>query len=553
MSARSRWFLILAGSVVGLGMYACSASPDTDTEDDDGDGGSQGGQGGLGGAGGEGGTSPCSIDCSTIVTDACHVAECDESTGMCVVVNGEDGLECDDEKFCTIDDACVAGVCNGLPNDCGIDVTSCYSVSCDEGSMTCTQVPIPNGMPCSGADLCTIGGTCNNGLCVNGTYNDCFLAPVPNQCHNAVCNPATGECEAMPSAAADGDPCIDYDDLCSAGNTCAAGVCSGGAPKNCAHLTEGCFDGICNSASGQCEQMPIPAGGMCSAAADDCNVGICDVSGSCNPSAANEGGACDLNECHVGQTCAAGVCQGGTEIFACIDGDNCCPAACDYTNDDDCGCNYALISDETQFTDVAIQNLFTNNGHTFTVYSNNTAGTFTSDSVLLSGFETVVFHKHDRSITLAEFNALTAFVNGGGSLLVTGYDSLGSPSDTMLATLLNCSGPVDYTGVTALVVTDGTHPIALGPLQTFTVGQTLTASSSDHDDCNLGAGALQIVSVSAAPKLMVTDNVGAGGGKVIYWNGNGSGSGPLTDWNGTGGTQPALQNLFVNTLFHMCD
>jgi hypothetical protein len=556
MSARSRWYWLVTGSLVALGMHACAAgeAKDDPFEDDSGSGGSQGGAAGAGGAGGEGGeASPCQIDCSTIQTDACHEAICDEASGQCVVVDAEDGTMCDDELFCTVEDSCVAGACTGAPNDCGISPAACLEVVCNEDSLTCTQQPLVNGTPCQPADLCTVGGSCNNGLCTGGVYNDCFLAPVPNFCHVAVCNPSSGDCEPQP--ANDGADCIDYADLCSEGNTCLAGVCGGGAAKDCSHLTVGCFDGICDAASGQCDQLPIPAGGMCAAATDDCNVGECDALGACNPIPANEGGACDEDACFLGQTCASGVCQGGTQIVTCTDGDGCCPATCDISNDDDCGCHFALISQEAQFSDnVIITGLLTTWGHTFDIYDNNgTGGVHTSNAALLAGYETIIYHKHDDTISATEMNNLVDFVNNGGSLLVTGYDSLASPTDTMLGTVINCTGPTDYTGVTNLVFTNDTHPIATGPAQTFALGAVLTASSSDHDDCNPGAGALQIVSVSAAPKIVVTDNVGPGMGKVIYWNGNGSVGGPLTDWTGAGGTQPALQNLFVNVVMHMCD
>jgi hypothetical protein len=543
--------LLVALGAGAMGIHACAAGGDPPFEDDNG-GGGQGASGGGGGAGGEGGQpGPCAIDCSTIMTDECHEAICDAASGQCAVVPVTNGVECDDGLFCTVDDACQEGVCTGGgQNDCGIGAAVCHDVVCDEAAMTCTQTPVTNGTMCQPADLCTVGGTCTNGICSGGFYNDCFFAPVPNLCHVAVCNPATGDCEAQPGN--EGMACVDGADLCSVGNTCSAGVCGGGSPKDCTHLTQGCFDGECDMTTGQCAAIPIPAGGVCAAATDDCNVGMCDALGDCVPTPANEGGACDMDGCFLGQTCAMGACQGGTQILTCIDGDNCCPAGCDLTNDDDCGCHFALISDETQFTDDAtVTNLLTANGHTFDILANNSSGTHSGNAATVNAYETIIYYEHDRTISAAESTNLTNFVNNGGRLLVTGYDSLGSPTDTLLATLVRCNSPADGPFADQLSVVNDTHPIMLGPAASFTIGTLLTASSTDHDTCLPAAGSTKLIDISGSAKLIVTDNVGVGLGKVIYWNGNGY-AGALTDWTGAGGSQPQLQNLFINVIDHLC-
>ena len=70
-------------------------------------------------------TSMCDMDCSTIQTPDCQVSVCNEgryrgTVGVCVVVPDEDGVPCEDSEFCTVDDACVEGICVGGPeNDCG--------------------------------------------------------------------------------------------------------------------------------------------------------------------------------------------------------------------------------------------------------------------------------------------------------------------------------------------------------------------------------------------------------------------------------------------------
>jgi hypothetical protein len=320
----------LAGAFTLLGIAsiigACAAGEvltgDGGSTSEGGNGGttSQGGTTSDGGMGGDGGSQvfPCGIDCSAIQTPDCSVAVCNEgqfmgTIGECVVVDSEDNVACDDGLFCTLNDTCQTGVCmGGPPNDCGTAPPACQVTTCDEASQTCSSTPAANNDPCTPDDLCTVNGSCQNGLCV-GTTKDCFFAPVPNECFVATCNPVNGECE--PVVGNEGLGCTDQADLCTDNKTCAGGVCQGGAPKDCSALTLGCVEGTCDPVNGQCFANPLMPGQMCSAAADDCNVGICDMMGSCQPQPANEGGMCeDGNSCTSGETCTAGVCGGGTSV-----------------------------------------------------------------------------------------------------------------------------------------------------------------------------------------------------------------------------------------------
>ena len=559
------WAIAIAfGSSVAVAGCATAVQPDD--ESTSGEGGdnttASGGMNGVGGAGGSGvggagvggtggGPFPCGSDCSKISTgNPCLEAACNETTSMCEVVFVTAGTECDDGLYCTNGDSCQEGVCEGgPPNDCGDSAPDCNSIVCDEASRSCGVVPADEGTTCQLADLCVAGSTCQAGVCSGGAANDCFFTPVPNDCHVAVCNPVDGMCVAYPGN--DGSACVDTAALCDVGKTCSLGNCIGGAPLDCSALTQGCFDGVCDAASGTCTTSAVMAGQQCAAATDECNIGICDNMTNCNGQPANEGGACDTDGCFVGQSCNTGSCQGGSEITTCINNDGCCPAICDLSNDDDCGCDFALISGETQLADPAITSLITANGHSFVLHDNNNAGVHTSNMALLNMYETIILQKHDRALSGAEVTNLTNWVQAGGRLLVTGYDSLGSPTDTGLAGVVNCLSPADGPFSTVLTVTNAVHPILQGPAQAFAPGFALTAGSSDHDTCQPGPGSVPLVSVTTSTKLIVTDNVGAGAGRVIYWSGNGP-STAVPEWTGTAGTQPDLQNLFVNVLDHMC-
>ncbi len=234
-------------------------------------------------------------------------AQCNEQTGQCEVVAESDGTACEDSLFCTVDDACVAGVCEpGPQNDCGIAPAACEVISCDEQSQTCSTIPSQNGDPCIDPnDLCLENATCMNGLC-QGTPKDCFFSPVPDDCHVSECNPQNGQCE--PVVGNEGDPCTDLNDLCTVNKTCASGVCQGGQPMSCSHLTVGCVMGVCDVNTGQCTTQTVGQGQPCD----------------------------DVNFCTTGETCNNGVCAGGTPVTQCVNGDGCCPSNCNENNDQEC-------------------------------------------------------------------------------------------------------------------------------------------------------------------------------------------------------------------------
>ena len=256
---------------------------------------------------------PCGQDCSLIEAPQCFHSICNEASGNCEVVPIAEQVECDDGLFCTTGDACQAGECiGGAANTCGLEHTACDEVQCVEVSQTCTLTPIPDGGSCTPTDLCQSNGICSQGQCL-GEKKDCLFHPVPNECHVAACDPMDGQCKSQTGN--EGLSCIDSSDLCMTGKTCSAGSCVGGSPMDCSFLTQGCFEGVCDSTFGQCDSLPIPAGGSCSAAADDCNTGECDTSGICQPVAANEGLGCeDGDPCTANEICSAGTCGGGAPV-----------------------------------------------------------------------------------------------------------------------------------------------------------------------------------------------------------------------------------------------
>ncbi|MBW2454449.1 MAG: hypothetical protein JRI68_08055 [Deltaproteobacteria bacterium] len=311
--------LALAAAVVLSWVGAAGGCAGGTVETDDGTGGSSststsgqgaGGQGGTtsGTAGTGGSPSPCAVDCTQIQAPQCQVAQCNAQTGQCEVVADTDGSACDDGQFCTVEDACVAGVCaSGPDNDCGITASACEAVSCDENSQSCSTIPSQNGDPCVDPnDQCQEGATCMNGQCLGGVPKDCFFQPVPDDCHVSECNPQNGQCE--PVVGNEGGSCTDLNDLCTVAKTCVSGVCQGGQPMSCSHLTQGCLMGICDPNSGSCTTQMAGQGQPCD----------------------------DVDFCTTGETCNNGVCGGGTPVTVCQNGDLCCPSNCNENNDQEC-------------------------------------------------------------------------------------------------------------------------------------------------------------------------------------------------------------------------
>jgi hypothetical protein len=102
----------------------------------------------LCGQGGE----PCR-NCET--NQVCRVDSC--SSGTCVHQIQQEGAQCDDGLWCTVQDACIGGACTGLPRDCSavINPSVCEDPSCNEALKKC--VPLCKlGAPCGGKKRCVV-------------------------------------------------------------------------------------------------------------------------------------------------------------------------------------------------------------------------------------------------------------------------------------------------------------------------------------------------------------------------------------------------------------
>ncbi|UQA57259.1 hypothetical protein [Polyangium aurulentum] len=293
-----RWILLSA-----LAASGCAAGGAAGTG-----GGGAGGTGGNGGSGGSSSTAcQTSADCGAL-DGLCTEGKCVD--GVCEALPANDLGGCDDGLFCTVNDSCQAGKCEGAPRPCASQDT-CHVGTCDEEQNKCVDVPGNDGAPCDDVNACTQDGTCVEGVCKDGPALDCSFLDGP--CRVGTCDPFLG-CTTMP--AGDGAACDDKQ-FCTVGEVCQGGQCVGGTPNPC-QGNGGCMVGLCDEANDTCQLTPGNEGKACEdgspcTAGTTCSAGLCLGGGP-----TNDGGSCDDGlSCTTGEVCAAGACGGGVgpEIY----------------------------------------------------------------------------------------------------------------------------------------------------------------------------------------------------------------------------------------------
>jgi hypothetical protein len=328
---------------------------------------------------------------------ACDVAEaCDGQSLDCPAdVVKPNGTSCSDGLFCNGLEFCQSGTCHAGTPPCD-DHKSCTIDTCDEATDTCTYTPgnaaCDNGLYCDGVETCNPAqGNATTG-CKPGTPVDC--SGLSNQCNVGVCNEATDSCQAQPVA--NGTICNDGL-FCTVGDSCQNGICVG-TPRDCSdgigctndscdetvdacvhHANDSkCDDGLfcngretCDPAHGNATSGCVPGSAPCTSpctcdeAADVCNCGCpcapcpppsneCVVvacvgagcNGSCVYSSVHAGAPCSSD----GVTCTHDQCDGNGECVHVPDNAQ-CPAdnnpCTDTICDSTAGCVNVSVSDGT--------------------------------------------------------------------------------------------------------------------------------------------------------------------------------------------------------------
>jgi hypothetical protein len=182
------------------------------------------------------------------------VPVCDK--GLCVTKPANAGAKCDDGLYCTIDDKCTKGVCQGAPNPCAAPGDVCMIGTCDEATHTCVAVPGNDGKACDDKNLCTTGETCAAGKCQGGKpanagakCDDGNACTLGTSCDaNGVCGNANGNVVN----------CVDNDGCCPAG--CAIGQDNDCSLTKWSEGTQAWPDEACN---------PVNSFGGCNTNAQD--------------------------------------------------------------------------------------------------------------------------------------------------------------------------------------------------------------------------------------------------------------------------------------------
>jgi hypothetical protein len=265
--------------------------------------------------------------CNTACAGQCEACDLTGTVGTCSP--RPSGAVCDDGDACTRTDACDgAGRCVGSDSVVCTALDLCHDVgTCDPTTGVCSNPDKPDGTPCNDDNACTVGDTCQAGECIVGSPRQCLNTH--GLCVTVSCAPAAG-CVETPVAY--GTPCLDFF-KCDGNEICdGAGNCIEGTPVTC----DAC--NACDPGTGTC--VPANNGASCSGDGNLCyGRFVCD------------GGACvgaDPVECAAAAPCHdEGVCDPATGLCSnpnsangtACDGGLCCDGTCSA-----CGCGLPLGS-----------------------------------------------------------------------------------------------------------------------------------------------------------------------------------------------------------------
>jgi len=208
-----------------------------------------------------------------------------------------------------------------------------------------------------------------------------------------------------------------------------------------------------------------------------------------------------------------------------------------------------LVEDQGGFGNAGT--ILTADGHSVTIHNSEFAASYTNlnNIAYLSTFDMVVWGARGGGVggvtPASVINTLETYISNGGNLLVTGYDTIGSPTDTLLAALVRSSTSGDrVSGDPAWNTTSYNNFILNGIYGDF---RSMSFSAIGYDDDNLtadiGNGAVSLVKDSInRDRVIFTDLLV--GGSVGYWNGGNAGSGPNAQPDFYSGGIP--QDIFRN-------
>jgi hypothetical protein len=215
--------------------------------------------------------------------------------------------------------------------------------------------------------------------------------------------------------------------------------------------------------------------------------------------------------------------------------------------------DYAASGSNSDFEELINRHILEDMSISYTYIYNNSVTKKTEDAGYLSSYNIILWNTWDRVISTAEKDALEDWVNVGRYLVVTGFDSLGSPTDPNAADLVRSTQSGDFSYTERYKVYDIDHWIINGTYEDAAgVEADFYTESTDHDLALPAADTLALAIVEQSgefigpTKIMVTENIG-NGGIIVYWNGNKN----VHDWSNDT-YQPHLVNMFRNMMDYMC-
>ncbi|MDJ0762633.1 MAG: hypothetical protein QNJ97_06545 [Myxococcota bacterium] len=277
-----------------------------------------------------GGPMDCNDD-NPCTSDAC-------ADGVCVYTPLT-GTPCDaDGSLCTQNDACDAtGNCAPGPMvDCSGLSTECTNGVCAPGTGLCEVQNLPAGSACNADDDgCTPNDECDGaGNCeADPIPMDCSGSN--DQCNTGFCNSATGLCE-QDGTPHEGDACDADGSLCTPNDTCQSGACvADPSPVDCSGMSDQCNNAVCDSATGNCDyDNLLLLDTACNLDDSGCTTETCQ-----GPGAGDQALTCTVLstvDCDDSNVCTADTCQAlSWNTYQCNNTAEPDTTACDF---DDNGC-----------------------------------------------------------------------------------------------------------------------------------------------------------------------------------------------------------------------
>jgi hypothetical protein len=215
---------------------------------------------------------------------------CDPLLGCVAVLNN---APCNDQNNCTVNDACVGGICvGGAPLVCN-DQNPCSDDTCLPETGCHYE---SNEAQCDDQNACTEDDQCQGGICLGGVALDCADETV---CTADACDPAIG-CTHSPVE----NPCDDGD-ACSVSDLCVDGACVGGGELDCDDA-DACTADLCESQGGCYHE---PAGFLPCEDNNPCTTDQCTKDSGCLFT-----NVADYTSCGQGLVCLTGVCKPAPEV-----------------------------------------------------------------------------------------------------------------------------------------------------------------------------------------------------------------------------------------------